>query len=309
MASEERRHFYGSEHLNRAAERRSDAAWIEARLELATTRLVPVWECRNLLRLDPEPAAGFLRRDEVEDGELARSLPVFLGLDGDDIAWFAVLFDGDEPPALQSDEAVRFAGLRRSGPLLERKAAGMLAFARAMANWHATNRYCGACGAPTRVRDAGWLRCCTAPSCGREHFPRMDPAVIMRVTYRDRILLGRQAAWPPLWYSVLAGFVEPGESLEDAVRREVREEVGVTVTRVRYDSSQPWPFPQSLMLGFSAVAVDDAIRCDGRELEDARWFDRAQIQAARDAGTLRLSPKASISRHLIDSWLQHPDGT
>jgi NAD+ diphosphatase len=129
----------------------------------------------------------------------------------------------------------------------------------------------------------------------------------MRVVHGERVLLGRQAAWPENWYSVLAGFVEPGESLEEAVRREVEEEAGIAVRDVRYDSSQPWPFPASLMVGFSAVAEDDSIVLASNELEDARWFSRQQIHDGVEAGTLRLSPKLSISRHLLDAWLDDAD--
>ena len=160
----------------------------------------------------------------------------------------------------------------------------------------------------TDARRAGWLRVCMNPDCGRQHFPRTDPAVIMRVVHGDRVLLGRQAEWLENRYSVLAGFVEPGESLEDAVRREVEEETGVAVRDVRYDSSQPWPFPASLMVGFSAVAEGDRLRLESDELEDARWFTREEIHDGVAAGTLRLSPKFSISRHLLDVWLDGGGG-
>ncbi len=148
---------------------------------------------------------------------------------------------------------------------------------------------------------------CTRPECGRQHFPRTDPAVIVRVVHNDRILLGRQLAWPAGWYSVLAGFVEPGESLEEAVRREVEEEAGVAVSDIRYDSSQPWPFPASLMVGFNAQAENDHIRLASDELEDARWFSREEIREEVAAGTLRLSPRVSISRHLLDVWMAGED--
>jgi NAD+ diphosphatase len=150
--------------------------------------------------------------------------------------------------------------------------------------------------------EAGFIRRCTNAECDRQHFPRTDPAIIVLVTHGDRALLGRQAKWDATWYSVLAGFVEPGESLEQAVRREVKEEAGITVGEVRYDSSQPWPFPSSLMIGFTAEALDDDIRIGDDELEDARWFTRADVDAGLEAGELRLSPRISISRHLIESW-------
>lgn len=303
MASDEQVHFYGSAWLDRSAHLRGDHSWLQARLADARSMLVPVWRTRSLLHLGDAPTPVFLERPQVADEQLRSAFPVLLGRDEADTAWFALLFDDDEAPSGLGPDGARFTSLRRTGPLIDRTPAGVLAYARAMSNWHATHRYCGACGSPTEALDAGWLRRCPDPACGRQHFPRTDPAVIMRVTHGERILLGRQADWPPRWYSVLAGFVEPGESLEDAVRREIQEEVGIVVSDVRYDSSQPWPFPQSLMLGFSAEAEDDALECDGDELEDARWFTRDEIRAGHHAGELRLSPKASISRHLIDVWL------
>ncbi len=186
---------------------------------------------------------------------------------------------------------------------MEAREAGLAAYARAMVHWHQTHRYCGACGASTDVEQAGYLRRCRAEGCGRQHFPRTDPAIIVRVTHGERVLLGRQATWPKRWFSVLAGFVEPGESLEDCVRREVLEETGVAVHDIVYNSSQPWPFPSSLMLGFSAVAAGDELKIQDDELEEARWFERNEILAGVADGELRLSPITSISRHLIDEWL------
>ncbi len=304
MASDARGHFYGSPWLDRSAHLRRDTTWIDKRLESPDTFLLPSWNGRSLMQLQEAPSAVFLRCHEVPGDALADSLPVLLGRDRSDAAWFALLFDGEQGPVELGPREARFASLKRTGPLLARSDAGVLAFTRAMSNWHSTHRYCGTCGAPTEPLEAGWLRRCTLETCGRQHFPRTDPAVIMRVTHGDRIiLLGRQAAWPERWYSVLAGFVEPGESLEDAVCREVLEEVGLVVSNVRYDGSQPWPFPQSLMLGFSAEADTDKIVCDSEELEDARWFSREEIEAGHESGQLRLSPKVSISRHLIDQWL------
>jgi NAD+ diphosphatase len=172
-----------------------------------------------------------------------------------------------------------------------------------MAHWHSRHRFCGVCGSPTVSERAGYLRVCTNPACGTEHFPRTDPAVITLVTHGDAVLLGRQSRWRQGQYSVLAGFVEPGESLEETVVREVLEESGVLVGDVRYHSSQPWPFPSSLMLGFRAVAIDPTISPDCDELEEVRWFPRAEVLGRVAEGTMLLSPKDSISRTLIDEWL------
>ena len=296
-------HFYSSPWLDRCEARRDDPDWLAARLGDARTRVVPVWRQRSLVRMTDPVRAVEIAIDDVEVQPAADDL-FFLGVDGEGRACFGLAFpDGDDVPVFTASVDAEFAELRRVGPMLDAHDAGLLAYARAITHWHATHRFCGACGSATEVRRAGWLRVCANPDCGRQHFPRTDPAVIMRVVHGDRVLLGRQAAWPKDWYSVLAGFVEPGESLEEAVRREVEEEAGITAREVRYDSSQPWPFPASLMVGFNAVAEGDTIRLASDELEDARWFTRQQIHDGVAAGALRLSPKLSISRHLLDEWL------
>jgi len=172
-----------------------------------------------------------------------------------------------------------------------------------MMHWHARHRFCGVCGESAEPRDAGHVRACTSPACGAIHFPRTDPAVIVLVTRGDRTLLGRQPVWDAGRYSTLAGFVEPGESLEDAVAREVHEETGVRLSSVRYHSSQPWPFPSSLMVGFTAEAASDEITIDPDELEDARWFTRDEIRREMDAGTFLLPSEISIAYRLIAEWL------
>ena len=196
------------------------------------------------------------------------------------------------------------AGLRDVAAGLAQAEGGLLAYAAALLNWHRRHGFCSVCGAASEVREAGLLRQC--PQCGAEHHPRTDPVVIMLVVddERDRVLLGRQPSWPPGRYSALAGFVEPGESLEDAVAREVFEESGVEVMGARYVSSQPWPFPSSLMLGFCATYVaGEPVAADG-ELEDARWFTRAELSdAAVERGAFLLPPPLAIARRLIDGWL------
>ena len=186
----------------------------------------------------------------------------------------------------------------------------MLAYARAILHWHRQHRFCGVCGQPTRSEIAGHVRRCTA--CNVEHFPRTDPAVIMLVEHGDRCLLARQSRWPPGMVSTLAGFVEPGESLEEAVTREVREESAIVVGDVRYMGSQPWPFPCSIMLGFRATAVSTEIHLDREELAHAQWFTREEIARfkeidfsrfeAPEPGNWMLPPHDSIARWLIDGW-------
>ena len=226
--------------------------------------------------------------------------PLLLGVQ-DGRALFAVDADSLDAAALAPAELV---SVRDIAPRLAQDDGGLIAYASALLNWHRRHGFCSVCGSASEVREAGLLRVC--PVCGAEHHPRTDPVVIMLVVdeARHRVLLGRQPSWPPGRYSALAGFVEPGESLEDAVAREVREEAGVEVTGARYDSSQPWPFPSSLMLGFTVGYVDgEAVATDG-ELDDARWFTRAELEAAATGrGKVHLPPPVAIARSLIDRWL------
>ncbi|HET9655417.1 MAG TPA: NAD(+) diphosphatase [Kineosporiaceae bacterium] len=210
--------------------------------------------------------------------------------------------DTDARPA---PDGARWQDLRAVGHLLDDTDAGLLTCAVALANWHAVHGCCARCGEPTEPVQAGWARAC--PACGAEHYPRTDPAVIMAVVDpADRILLGRQARWPSKRFSTLAGFVEPGESLEAAVRREVAEEAGVVVGEVRYLGSQPWPFPSSLMLGYRAQAVTTQIRVDGTELAQARWWTREEFALDTGTGELLLPPRLSIARRLIEDWYGGP---
>ncbi|MCB1601280.1 MAG: NAD(+) diphosphatase [Xanthomonadales bacterium] len=198
-------------------------------------------------------------------------------------------------------EQRHWVDLRLAAQSLPLSEAGYAAYARALVHWHQRHRYCGRCGAPTRIEDGGHRRRCTQDSCGTEQFPRLDPAIIVLVEHQGRVLLGRQPNWPPRRYSVLAGFVEPGESLEDALRREVLEESGVQVVECDYHSSQPWPFPASLMLGFTARAETDALSY-GDELEHAAWFSADELRDAVQAGEIRLPPPLSLSARLLEDW-------
>jgi NAD+ diphosphatase len=210
---------------------------------------------------------------------------------------------GVERPALRPD--TRWAGLRDVGALFDDTDAGLMTIVVGMSHWHAGHRFCARCGAPSRPVQAGWAREC--PVCGAEHYPRTDAAVIMAVTDpADRILLGHKATWPDRRYSCLAGFVEPGESLEATVRREAHEEAGVVVDEVEYRGSQPWPFPASLMLGFRARAVGTEITVDGDELSDARWWTREELALDVATGELLLPPAVSIARRLVEEWYGGP---
>jgi NAD+ diphosphatase len=295
--------FYAGGALDRAATRRKDRAFVAALLESRECRFVPLWRGRNLVRSGAEagPRAALLGRDELAElvGE-----PVLLGLDGG-TAYFALDLSPVETPleALAPAAPCEFTDLRRIGPLMPRAEGSLLAYARGIAYWHERHRFCGVCGAPTASEDGGHVRRCTAPSCGAAHFPRTDPAVIMLVHDGERCLLGRKPEWPKGMYSTLAGFVEPGESLEEAVAREVFEETGVAVDEVTYHSSQPWPFPASLMLGFHARAKSRAITCDRDEIEHAAWYERRTLIGRTDDDELRLPRGDSIARRLVEDWL------
>jgi NAD+ diphosphatase len=300
-----RQNVFAGAGFDRAAALRRDRAWIDDRLRDAATRFAPVWELKNLFVEDGGPRVRWLGRDEAAP-LLGAGTPVFLGMHGG-AAHFAIEVGHGDPADVAGVAGARFEELRRHGAALEPGEAGMLALARGMMHWHARHRFCGVCGEPTDVRDAGHVRACTSPACGALHFPRTDPAVIMLVTHGGRALLGRQASWDPGRYATLAGFVEPGESLEDAVEREVMEETGVPLRLVRYHSSQPWPFPASLMVGFTAEAAADAIRVDTDELEDARWFTRVEYCRGLAEGSILPSSDISISYRLVADWLEAGD--
>jgi NAD+ diphosphatase len=212
------------------------------------------------------------------------------------LAVFTTEVEADDPPSLEG--GAEFADLRLAAALLPHDDAGLLAYARAMISFRHRHRFCGSCGAPTAPQKSGRVMVCARKGCETEFFPRVDPAIIVLVTHGDRVLLGRQPDWPAGRYSTIAGFVEPGESLEDAVRREVLEETGIETGAMTYQSSQPWPFPRSLMLGFRAQALTTDVRLGDRELEDARWFHRDEL-----AGGSMMPFSQSIAYRLIQEWL------
>jgi NAD+ diphosphatase len=290
-----RPNVFAGPYVDRLALSRRDREAIAAALNGPSARLVPVWRSRSLLRRDPFPGACLLALDDALRGRIDAAELILLGEFRGQVA-FAAEFGGDEAPGLA--EAADFQDLRLAGGLLDPDEAGLLAYARAMVTWRRGHRFCGRCGAPTRADQAGHVMTCTAPACAAQAFPRLDPAVIVLVTDGERALLGRQATWPPGRYSTIAGFVEPGESLEDAIRREVMEETGVRVGEINYHSSQPWPFPSSLMLGFIAQAASREIRLGDDELEDVQWFSRGQLAG----GVPALPPPQSISYCLIEDW-------
>lgn len=293
----QRRNVFSGPYLDRVAHLRQDSQWLSAALTDARSRVIPVWHQRSLM-CDTGAGgahAAFLELDRLHDHIHRIEDVIFLGSRGEEL-FFAIEIQSDQPPQIAPH--THFMDLRSMVGQLDAHEAGILAYARAMVSWHHSHRFCGCCGAPTVPCRGGHVLKCTAAGCGLEQFPRLDPAIIVLVTDGERALLGRQASWPPKRYSTIAGFVEPGESLEDAVAREVAEETGVEIADARYHSSQPWPFPSSLMLGFMAQARTRGICLRDRELEDARWVSREQIMA----GEFLLPSGPSISFGLIEHW-------
>lgn len=289
--------------LDRLAHLRTEDGWIDSLIRDARARVVAVWQTRNLVVSGDIPRAAFLSVEAARPWFDGGGTVAVLGEAEGSLHLAVDVSHWDEDEARRrATDVGEWMDLRRVGPLLSRTEGTLLAYARGLMWWHARHRHCGVCGAPTESIEAGHVRRCTDPVCKTSHFPRTDPAVIMLVHDGDRALLGRQKVWPPGMYSTLAGFLEPGESLEEAVAREVFEESGVRVGNVRYHSSQPWPFPSSLMVGFHAEAMSSEIRLNQSELEDAAWFSRSDL---RDFAALGKSlPRAdSIARRLIEDWM------
>jgi NAD+ diphosphatase len=280
--------------VERTGERRKDPDWLAEALADRNARFLPVWGDRCLAGGDP-PSTIFLDRPAVAD-YLDEDNVIFLGLFRGRPA-FAVGISGEvEAPFKDRGE---FRDLRYLGTVLPADEANLAAHARALVLWHGATLFCSRCGSAAQPDAGGNMRRCSNADCGQPVFPRTDPAIIVLVADGDRCLLGRKADWPEGRYSTIAGFVEPGESVEDAVRREVYEETNIRVGEVQYHSSQPWPFPSALMLGFIAEAESEDIQLNDGELEDAQWFSRAELKS----GDVGLPFRISIARRLVDHFI------
>lgn len=290
----------GTGGIDRAAHHRLDEAWLAAAWSHPTTQVFVVSGGQALI--EDRGGTTELVKMPAFDAPFTESHRYFLGVDDDGVRYFAL--QKDSLPG-RMDDIARPAGLREAGVLLSARDAELMAHAVGLENWQRTHRFCSRCGGHTMIAAAGHIRRC--PACGAEHYPRTDPAVIMLVTDdQDRALLGRQVHWPEGRFSTLAGFVEPGESLEAAVIREVGEEAGVAVGEVAYVGSQPWPFPASLMLGFMARATSPEIEVDGDEIEEARWFSREDIRKAIETGEVLPPSGISIAARLVELWYGEP---
>ncbi|MBM7069493.1 NAD(+) diphosphatase [Actibacterium sp. 188UL27-1] len=310
---------FGGSNLDRAAELRGNARALASLLTEPQTRILPLWRGKPLIAGDGDQ----MQLATVAPGspvlEHQAEPPIFLGRSGA-VPWFAVDVSGYEPedidtaalnqfldpseqrhPALPNDH--RFAELRAIMTRLDARGAELAATAKAVTGWHATHRFCSRCGHLSEPGQAGWQRDC--PNCGSKHFPRTDPVVIMLITRGNKVLVGRSPGWPDGMYSLLAGFVEPGETIEAAVRREVFEEVGISVGAVGYLASQPWPFPASLMIGCHGVALDEDMTIDPVEIETASWVSREDMADVFLGRSDRMKParKGAIAHALLSDWL------
>jgi len=310
---------YCEMNLDRASNFRKDISWLENKKQHNSQWLV-MFEDKSLFCTQTNKPL-FLSLEEILNLNIENKLlsdAIFLGLEGE-LSYFVLdLTNHNEQTLNKVNQLGEFCDVRQFGPNIENQLASILILARALCHWHRTHKFCGYCGTINKLVEAGHSRICTNSDCLHQTFPRTDPAVIMLVqkTFPDgieRCLLGRQASWPEGVYSTLAGFVDPGETLEKSVQREVLEESGITVENVKYIASQPWPFPSSIMLGFISTAVSSTIEVDQDELEQASWFTREELKTFKNWGDesegLKLPRKDSISRFLIDYWIDENSST
>ena len=294
--------LFSSATIDRMARTVGDADELDTLANSDRARFLPVYNTKVLVA----NKAGQLTAAAIEKAELASRFscdtpPVYLGCKND-LHYFAA-------GVKAADEGVeKFADLRQSAALLNDNDAALLGYALAILTWQRNHQHCGACGAPTVPRQGGHVLQCTDRVCALEHYPRTDPAIIVLVEHEDRALFGRKAEWPAHRYSTIAGFVEPGESVEQAVVREVAEETGVEVIESCYHSSQPWPFPCSLMLGYTALAGRSQIHLNDRELEEARWLSRQELTDRLVCGEFLPPTPISISFRLIEDWFNRQRG-
>jgi len=299
---------FGGSPLNRASEKRTDSNWIESRRRDPSSLVLPMWRLEPFIlgseKSGPPVELGLVRAGVVDSIVEAGALCLFLGLDGER-AVFAMDVPGADDPATAGPLAGLgyFRDARVAASIVSLKDAAIIAQAKAMIDWHQRHGFCARCGAPTKIMDAGYRRLCG--QCKAEHFPRVDPVVIMLATFGEACLVGRGKQFPPGMFSALAGFVEPGETIEEAVRRELMEEASVKVGEVTYYATQPWPFPSSLMIGCFAKAESRDAKVDENELAEVRWLERSvarELIEGKQIDGLRVPPPIAIAHHLIRTW-------
>jgi NAD+ diphosphatase len=294
--------------LDRVSEKRTDAKWIESKRNDPDSLVFPLWKLQPfLLGRDGDPPPyqlGLLEPGIAEDVAGDDAICIFLGLDGDR-ALFALEIPDAKDPTKEGPLARRgfFRDARAAGSMVAIKDAGIIAQAKAMIDWHQRHGFCPKCGARTKLMDAGYRRLCD--QCNAEHFPRVDPVVIMLATDGEACLVGRGKLFPQGMFSALAGFIEPGETIEEAVRRELYEESSVRVGEVSYYATQPWPFPSSLMIGCFAKALSREVKVDENELAEVRWIERKvarQLIEGKRVDGILVPPPVAIAHHLIKAF-------
>jgi NAD+ diphosphatase len=294
--------------LNRASEKRTDATWIESKRRDPSSLIFPMWRLEPFLlgteNSGPPIELGLLRPGIADSLASGSAACIFLGLDGDRAVFALDVSEATDPAKVGPLAGLgHFRDARVAGSMVSIKDAAIIAEAKAVIDWHQRHGFCPRCGAPTKLVDAGWRRLCG--KCSAEHFPRVDPVVIMLATHGEACLVGRGKQFPSGMFSALAGFVEPGETIEEAVRRELMEEASVKVGEVTYYATQPWPFPSSLMIGCFAKAESRDVKADENELAEVRWIERSiarELIEGKQVDGLRVPPPIAIAHHLIRTW-------
>ena len=294
--------LFTSENLKRIAEKRIDEAWLNNQLKSPDTLFIPLWQGKNLFNVSGEPKMVLLKKEELENFSIETVSFTLLGKLNNKIYFSFSLDEGNRDIEKEFSSLGIFVSLRRYAALLDRDEASLAAYSNALSNWQNTHHFCGNCGSKTNLVLGGHRLDCSGPNCNQQIFPRTDPAIITLVYKDDKCLLVRQPHWQPGQYALVAGFVEPGESLESAVAREIFEETGIEVTDIKYFSSQPWPFPGSIMLGFTAKAITDKITLHDKELQDAKWMTRDEIIKGLRDRSLKSPTSFSIAFKLLENW-------
>jgi NAD+ diphosphatase len=299
--------FAGSP-LDRASEKRTDSNWIESKRRDPSSLVLPMWRLEPFLlgseKSGPPIELGLVQARLADSFVDAGAVCIFLGLDGDRAVFAIDVSEATDPANVGPLAGLGyFRDARVAASMVSLKDAAIIAQAKAMIDWHQRHGFCPRCGAATKIMDAGYRRLCG--KCNAEHFPRVDPVVIMLATYGETCLVGRGKQFPPGMFSALAGFVEPGETIEEAVRRELMEEASVKVGEVTYYATQPWPFPSSLMIGCFAKAESRDAKVDENELAEVRWLERSiarELIEGKQVDGVRVPPPIAIAHHLIKTW-------
>ena len=302
--------FYASSEINRQGDYRNNKKLIEKIIVDEKTKFIPYYEGKNLFKQKNENIEAIKLNNKQLITFFPKGIdnPVFLGV-ANEINYVGLDISNKNPNIdlwLEENDII-VEDLRKYGPLLDDIDASFLALTNGMFFWHNTHQFCGSCGFKNISKEGGFVKACSNDKCGKSHFPRTDPAIITLISFQDKVLLGRSSRFPEGMYSTLAGFVEPGESLEQALEREVFEEVGVKVKNIKYFNSQPWPFPASLMLGFFAEAINEEMNIDYNEIENAHWFSIEELRTLQHPsinGGFKLPRIDSIARRLVDTWIK-----